>query len=119
MQTQTQFFDLYRAGLRTMNDAMKTSLEYSERLQNRQLQLVKKALEETSWSSGQLQQVKGLDDLMAMQMRLAESQLERTMEFWTSMWRSAAESQASTISQMTAQQERQLQQSPPQHRKSA
>jgi phasin family protein len=110
MQPQTQFFDLYRAGLRTMNDAMKTSLEYSERLQSRQLQLVKKALEETSWSAGQLSQVKGLDDLMAMQMRLAESQFERAVDFWTGVWRSASESQANAISQVTTQQ---------QHRKSA
>jgi hypothetical protein len=115
MQPQSQFFDLYRVGLRTMNDAMKTSLEYSERLQNRQLQLVKKALEENSWSSGQLAQVKGLDDLVAMQIRLAESQLERAMDFWTGMWRSASESQMSVISQMASPQERQ----PQQHRKSA
>lgn len=106
MQPQTQFFDLYRAGLRTMNDAMKTSLEYSERLQSRQLQLVKKALEETSWSAGQLAQVKGLDDLMAMQMRLAESQFERAMDFWTGVWRSASESQMNVVSQQPAQQHR-------------
>ena len=106
MQPQTQFFDLYRAGLRTMNDAMKTSLEYSERLQSRQLQLVKKALEETSWSAGQLTQVKGLDDLMAMQMRLAESQFERAMDFWTGVWRSASESQMNVVSQQPAQQHR-------------
>ena len=118
MQSQTQLFDLYRAGMRTFNDAMKTSLEYSERLQSRQLQLVKKALEDNSSSAGQLSQVKGLDDLVAVQMRLAEAQFERTMEFWSSMWRSASESQANAISQMTAQQERQGPQSQ-QHRKSA
>jgi hypothetical protein len=60
MQSQTLFFDLYRAGLRTMTDVTRISLEHGARLQSRQLEL-----------------------LMAMQIRLAESQAERVMDFWT------------------------------------
>jgi hypothetical protein len=67
MQPQTQFFDLW---LRTMNDVMKISVEHGARLQSRQLEL-----------------------LMAMQIRLAESQAERVMDFWSRLWRAAADSQ--------------------------
>jgi hypothetical protein len=62
MQPQAQFFDLW---LRMMSDVMKISLEHGARLQSRQLEL-----------------------LMAMQIRLAESQAERVMDFWSSFWRS-------------------------------
>jgi hypothetical protein len=72
MQPQTQFFDLW---LRTTNDAMKISLEHGARLQSRQLEL-----------------------LMAMQIRLAESHTERVMDFWSRLWRAAADSQMRRIS---------------------
>jgi hypothetical protein len=62
MQPQTQFLDLW---LRTMNDVMKISFEHGARLQSRQLEL-----------------------LMAMQIRVAESQAERVMDFWSAWWRS-------------------------------
>ena len=67
MQTQTKFsMDLYGAGLRSMNDVLKTSLDYSARLQGQQLQMMNRML----------------SDMMAMQMRLA-------MEFWSNAWRAA------------------------------
>jgi hypothetical protein len=100
MQPQTQFFDLYRSGLKTMNDVMKTSLETTERLQNQQLQQVRNALEETTKSTGQLGDVRSLDELMAVQARLAGSQLQRTMDFWGSVWRAAGDGQIAMISQM-------------------
>ena len=99
-EPQTQIFDLYRTGLRTMNDIVKSSLETTERLQNQQLQQVRNALEETTRSAGQIGNVSSLDDLMAAQAKLAGSQLQRTMDFWSSMWRAAGDSQIALISQM-------------------
>jgi hypothetical protein len=99
-EPQTQMFDLYRTGLRTMNDIVKSSLETTERLQNQQLQQVRNALEETTRSAGQIGNVSSLDDLMAAQAKLAGSQLQRTMDFWSSMWRAAGDSQIALISQM-------------------
>ena len=99
-EPQTQFFDLYRTGLRTMNDIMKSSLEASERLQNQQLQQVRNALEETTRSTGQLGDIRSLDELMAAQAKLAGSQVQRTVDFWSSMWRAAGDSQIALISQM-------------------
>jgi len=37
----TQFFDLYRAGVRTASDVMKASLESVERMQSQQLELIR------------------------------------------------------------------------------
>lgn len=99
-EPQTQFFDLYRTGLRTMNDIMKSSLETTERLQNQQLQQVRSALEETTRSAGQLGTVNSLDDLLAAQAKLAGSQVQRTMDFWSNVWRAAGDSQIALISQM-------------------
>jgi hypothetical protein len=99
-EPQNQFFDLYRTGLRTMNDIMKSSLETTERLQNQQLQQVRTALEETTRSTGQLGDVRSIDDLMAAQAKLAGSQIQRTMDFWGSLWRAAGDNQIAIISQM-------------------
>lgn len=99
-EPQTQFFDLYRSGLRTMNELMKNSLETTERLQNQQLQNVRSAIEETTRSSGQLGDIRTLDELLAAQAKLAGSQVQRTMDFWSNVWRAAGDSQIAMISQM-------------------
>lgn len=99
-EPQTQFFDLYRTGLRAVNDIMKSSLETTERLQNQQLQHVRSALEETTRSTGQLGEVRSIDELMAAQAKLAGSQLQRTMDFWGGLWRAAGDNQVALISQM-------------------
>ncbi|HEX7052896.1 MAG TPA: phasin family protein [Burkholderiales bacterium] len=99
-EPQTQFFDLYRSGVRTMNELMKSSLETTEKLQNQQLQQVRSALEETARSSGQLGEIRSLDELLAAQAKLAGSQVQRTMDFWSNVWRAAGDSQIALISQM-------------------
>jgi hypothetical protein len=99
-QAQSQWLDLYRSSLKTMNDVMKTSLETTERLHNQQLQQVRTALEETSRSTGEITDVRSLDQLMAFQGKLAGSQLQRTLDFWGSIWRAAGDSQMALISQM-------------------
>jgi hypothetical protein len=99
-ESQTQFFDLYRSGLRTMNDLMKSSLETTERLQNQQLQQLRSAIEDTTKSSGQLGNIGSLDELLAAQAKLAGTQVQRTMDFWSNVWRAAGDSQINLISQM-------------------
>ena len=99
-EPQTQFFDLYRTSLRAMNDLMKSSLETTERLQSQQLQQVRTAIEETTRSTGQIGDIRSIDELMAAQARLAGSQLQRTMDFWGSFWRAAGDNQIAFISQI-------------------
>lgn len=100
---QTQLIDLYRASLRSASDMMKLSLEQTERMQQQQLQLVRSALEETTRSTSQVGDVKSLDDVMALNSRLAGQQLERMAEFWSGWWRAAGDAQKSMIDQMQSQ----------------
>ena len=89
----TQFFDLYRAGVKTASDVMKASLESVERIQNQQLQLIRSALEETAKSTSQLSDVKTVDELVALQARLTGSQAQRVMDYWSGVWRAAGDNQ--------------------------
>jgi phasin family protein len=104
MQEQvTQFVDFYRAGLRTAADLAKASLESAERLQQQQLKIIRSAIEESEKSTGELASVRSVDELMALQTRLAGSQWERMMEFWSGMWRAAGDNQAAMIGQIRSQ----------------
>ena len=100
-QQHTQFLDIYRAGMRTAAEVMKSSLENVERVQNRQLQLVRNALEENARSADELASAKSLDELVALQTRLAASQMERTIDLWSGLWRSTAEGLRETYNRTT------------------
>jgi len=104
-QPQTQMLDFYRASMKTAADLAKASLENAEKLQNRQLQIVRNALEENTKSASDLAQVKSLDEMMALQTRLANSQMERMIEFWSGLWRTAGDSQMAMIGQLQGQAE--------------
>jgi phasin family protein len=103
IQPQTQMLDLYRASMRTAADLAKASLENAEKLQNRQLQIVRNALEENAKSASDLAQVKSLDEMVALQTRLAGSQVERMIDFWSGVWRTAGDSQMAMIGQLQGQ----------------
>ena len=103
IQPQNQFLDIYRAGMKTAADLLKSSLENAERVQNRQLQLVRSALEENTKSASELGSVKSLDEMMALQTRLAGSQMERVIDFWSGVWRTAGENQTALIGQVQSQ----------------
>jgi len=81
IQPQAELFDLYRAGLKTAADLMKASLESAERLQNQQLVAIK-----------------SLDELMALQTRLAGAHFERAMSYWGDL----VQEQARWLSEATA-----------------
>ena len=96
---QAQLFDLYRAGIRSATDMMKLSLEQTERFQQQQLQLIRNALDQNTRTTAQAGEMKGLDDMVAFNSRLAGTQLERVGEFWANWWRAAADAQKSMIEQ--------------------
>jgi hypothetical protein len=91
--------DLYRAGIRSATDMMKLSLEHTERFQQQQLQLIRHALDESTRSGTQGGELKGLDDMVAFNSRVAGTQLERVGEFWANWWRAAGDMQKSMIDQ--------------------
>ena len=100
---QAQLLDLYRAGIRSATDMMKLSLEQTERFQQQQLQLIRQALDESSRSTTQAGELKGVDDMVAFNSRLAGAQLERVGEFWANWWRAAGDAQKSMIEQFQSQ----------------
>lgn len=103
MQSQPQYLDLYRASLRSAADIMKMSLEQAERVQQRQLQIVRSALEENERSSSQIAEAKSLDDIFTVNSRLAGAQLERVAHFWSTVWQAAGETQKLVLDQMQSE----------------
>jgi hypothetical protein len=84
-QPQAEFLDLYRAGLKTAADMMKVSLQGAERLQNQQLSAIRTALDQQSRSINELGQARTIDELLALQTRMAGAQWERAMGFWSEL----------------------------------
>jgi hypothetical protein len=91
---QNQFIDIYRSGMKTAADVAKMSLENSIRLQEKQLEIVRGIMDEQARSADELANVKSMDELLAMQSRMASAQLGRVVEFWSSLWQAAAENQS-------------------------
>jgi hypothetical protein len=100
---QNQFVDLYRNGIKTTTEIMKASLESSVRLQQRQLDIARNVLEESTRSADQLSEAKNMEDVMSLHSRLAGAQMERIAEFWSSLWYAATENQKTFIDQMQSQ----------------
>ena len=84
-QPQTEFLDLYRAGLKTAADLMKASLQSAERLQNQQLVAIRTALDQQAKTVSELGQARSIDELLALQTKMAGAQWERTMGYWTEL----------------------------------
>jgi len=103
MQMQNQFVDLYRTGIRTASDVARKSLESTVRLQEKQLDIVRNILEENTRSADRLSEAHSVEDLVALQARLAGAQMERMAEFWSNLWQAAAENQKSLIEQVQSQ----------------
>ena len=84
-QPQAEFLDLYRAGLKTAADLMKASLQSAEKLQNHQLAAIRSALEQQSKSINELGQARSIDEVLALQTKMAGAQWERAMGFWSEL----------------------------------
>lgn len=102
-QPQAELFDLYRAGLKTAADMMKTSLESAERLQNQQLVALRSAIEQQAKSVNDLATAKTLDELIGVQSRLAGAQIEQAMTLWNGFFQAAGETQRAAIGRIQDQ----------------
>lgn len=100
---QSQFFEMYRAGLKSAADMMTASLEGAQRMQQQQLDILHSAIEEQSKSVREISEVRSVDELMALQTRVTGAQMERAMDFWTRMWRAAGDNQAAIIGRAQSQ----------------
>src|SRR5437016_8677454 len=102
-QPQAELFDFYRAGLKTAADMMKASLETAEQLQNQQLVAIRTAIDQQAKSVDELARARMLDELMALQTRLAGDQFERAMSYWGGLVQLATENQRKAIGQFQEQ----------------
>ena len=102
-QPQTEFFDLYRVGLKTAADMMRASLESAERLQNQQLVALRSAIDQQVQSASELSQAKSLDELLALQTRIAGAQFERAMSYWGDLVQIASDNQRQVIGRLQEQ----------------
>jgi len=102
-QMQTQFFEMYRNGLKTTADMMAASLEGAQRLQQQQLDALHTALEDQVKSARELSEVRTMDELAALQTRLTGVQLERAVDFWGRMWRAASDNQVAIMGRAQSQ----------------
>jgi hypothetical protein len=100
---QTQLFDIYRANLKTAADMLTTSLDTAQKLQQQQLDAMQAALDDQVKSMRELSEVRSMEQLMALPARLTASQVERTVDFWSRMWRVAGDNQAALIGQAQSQ----------------
>ncbi|HWD21575.1 MAG TPA: phasin family protein [Burkholderiales bacterium] len=103
MQMQPQFFEIYRAGLKSAADMMSASMQSVQRLQQQQLDVLQGAIDDQMKSVRELSDVKTIDELMALQTRFTGAQFERAVDFWSRMWRVAGDSQVAIIGQAQAQ----------------
>ena len=101
-QPQAELFDLYRAGLKTAADLMKTSLESAERLQNQQLVAIRSAIDQQSKSASELSRAKTLDELLTLQGRMAGAQFERAMSLWSDLFQAVGENQRNWLNETYA-----------------
>ena len=112
MQTpfmQTPFFEFYCAGLKNAADMMTASLESARRLQQQQLDALQSAIEEQSRSMRELTEAHSVEQLIALQSKLAGSQLERTIDFWSRVWSAAGDNQLALMAQARLGQVREAQ----------
>jgi hypothetical protein len=100
---QDQLVDLYRNGMKTAAHLTRVSLESTVRLQEKQLDIARKVLDESSRSAERVSGAKNMDELLAAQTEFAGSQMQRVAEFWTSVWQAAAENQKQLIEQVQSQ----------------
>jgi CRISPR/Cas system-associated endonuclease Cas1 len=120
-QPQTEFLDLYKAGLKTAADLMKASLQTAERLQNQQLVVIRNALDQQSKSINELSQVRSLDELLSVQGKLW-SELYQTQVAQAQSWfneMNSAQGAATAAATTAIRQASPRQQDQQQHRKSA
>ena len=102
-QPQAEMLDLYRAGLKTAADLLKTSLENAERLQNQQLVAIRTAIVEQSKTASELGSARTLDELLTAQSRLAGAQIERALGYWSELCQVAGQNQMAAIGQVQQQ----------------
>jgi phage-related minor tail protein len=86
MTQQPELFEVYRAGLKSAGELMKTSLENAERFQNQQLAALRAALEQHTKGLAELDRARSMDELLGVQMAMTRAQVERFVAYWLRLY---------------------------------
>ena len=100
---QEQFLDFYRTGLKATLDLLRASLEGAERLRSQQLAAVNTALAANTKLAAEISGADSVEQLMALQTRLAAIQAETAVGYWSSLGQAAVENQAEMSKQLQSQ----------------
>lgn len=103
MQGQSHFLDIYRSMARATNDSITASLQSTERIHQKQLEVVRSALEQSSKAARQLTDVHDVDELVSAQSQIIGAQVAQSIELWRSMFRAFGDVQMTLMSQMQHQ----------------
>ena len=99
-KSDNQLFDLYRSGLEAFIDIAKTSVQGAERLREHQLKAIHEAFTEAGETGRQIGSAKSLDELLELQSKLAPTQLEKAMRYWSGLYAAGARNQVEIMQQM-------------------
>lgn len=99
-KSDNQFFDLYRSGLEAFLDMTKTSVQGAERLREQQVKAITDAFSEAGEAGRQAGSVKSLEEMLELQARIAPTQLEKAMRYWSGLYATGARNQVELMQQM-------------------
>jgi len=99
-KSDNQFFDLYRTGLEAFLDMTKTSVQGAERLRAQQVKAINDAFSEAGEAGRQIGSAKSLDELLELQTRIAPTQLEKALRYWSDLYATGARNQVEIMQQV-------------------
>lgn len=99
-KSDNQLFDLYRSGLEAFLDMTRTSVQAAQRLREHQVKAINEAFTEAGETGRQFGSAKNLEELLELQSRLAPSQLEKAMSYWSGLYATGARNQVEIMQQM-------------------
>lgn len=99
-KSDNQLFDLYRSGLEAFIDLARTSVQGAERLREHQMKCLHEAFSEAGETGRQVGSAKTLEQLIELQSKLAPTQLEKAMRYWSGLYATGARNQVEIMQQM-------------------
>src|SRR3954469_9162380 len=99
-KSDNQFFDLYRSGLEAFLDMTRTSVQSAERLREHQVKAINDVFSEAGEAGRQIGSAKSLEELLELQAKLAPTQLEKAMRYWSNLYATGARNQVEIMQQM-------------------
>lgn len=102
-QPQSPFLDIYRSMARAANDALTASLQSTERVHQKQLEIVRSALEQNTRAARQLTEVKSVDELVSAQSEFLGRQFAQSLELWRTSYGALGEAHTTWLAQLQSQ----------------